>query len=431
MTLALATGMLMVGVVLGSRWVRWQWVLAILSTVILGGVMGVSITWGSTPATPFILMFQLIIVVMTWTTPRLAGKLRSEMVALQLAVTSGAIAMCHASNWIEFFIGLELLSIVSIIMTWFGSQKEWSIEASIKYFMWSGTVSAVLVLGVALTILDSGQMVFPMMLTGSTLSLAGFTLVTLALLAKLGVIPFHFWVPDVVAIPHPFVVAFLSIIPKFAILFSLITWLGANTSHVMALSPWLVGVGVVSALGGALVALSQSTPERVLAWSGMAQMGMIWLLVATHSVHTIESSLWVLTVYGVASTAVWFVLDRVGHVDGLGRSSPALALLTGMGVLTLAGIPPLSGFLSKLVIVTELLPNGIGLVGVVVVASLMAAVSYLRLLKRLTLPSVSMVSHLQSTRLLAITFLILLLLAMVQPDILLWPVHWFSHYCTQ
>lgn len=429
MTVAFATGMLMVGVVFGARWVRWQWLLAVVVTILLGGVWGYSIYAGSAPATPFILMFQFMLLLMTWTSPRLGGKWRAEVVACQLAVTSGAIAMCHASNWIEFFIGLELMSIVSIVMTWFGPQKERSIEASIKYFMWSGMVSALMVLGVSLTILDSGQLLFPMMGTGSALSVAGFTLVALALLAKLGVMPFHVWVPDVVAVPHPFVAAFLSIIPKFAILFALITWLGANTPQMMVLSPWLVGVGVISALGGGVVALSQTTPERVMAWLGMAQLGMVWLLVATHSVHTVESSLWVLTVYGLASTSIWFVLDRVGHLDGLGRSSPALALLTGMGILTLAGVPPLSGFLSKLVIVTELLSHGMGLVVVVVMASLVAAVSYLRLLKRLTLPSVMVPIVSRSTQLIAVFLLVVLVMGMIQPDVVLWPVHWMSHHC--
>ena len=134
---------------------------------------------------------------------------------------------------------------------------------------------------------------------------------------------FHWWVVDVYSVPSPYIVAHLSTIPKLAAVVVLMMLLGAAHPLMMPLPGAWVLIGLVSALGGALAAGVYTKPSYVLAASSMSQMGLLFLLPATHSPYMVEVTLWGMAVYGVTSVVLWFVLDRVDVPKGLARSAPA------------------------------------------------------------------------------------------------------------
>jgi|GEM_PF-1543794 len=429
MGFALAVGLMMVLTTAVSRIKSLQWAVPFLAGAGILGVLGVGV---STVASIPVLMLgslQLLLIPITWTSPHLPTHRRADVLALQLAVTAGAMGMVTAHDWVSFFISLELVSIVSVVLVWFGRQPAVSIEAAIKYFMISAMVTGVLVFGMACVVMDTGHMVFPLVMSGTWLSSVGFVLVAVAMLTKVGVMPFHWWVLDVYSVPSPYIVAHLSTIPKLASVVVLMMVMGSSHPGLMPM-PWVwVLIGLVSAVGGALGAVVQTKPAHVLASSSMSQTGLLVLLAATRSPYMVQVTLWVTAVYGVTSVVLWFVLDRVASPTGLARSAPALMVLSGLALLSMMGIPPFPGFLSKLLLIRDLLPAGgwvmLGVLGSV----LIGAMAYIRLFRTMITGDAPPVSLSWSTQWVAGALLMVMVVGTVYPDWLLWPVHWVSERC--
>lgn len=429
MGFALAVGMIMVLITAVSRVRFLQWVVPFLAG---GGcllVMGVGVTMGASIPVLLLASLQTLLIPITWTSPHLPVHRRTDVLALQLAVTAGAIGMVTAHDWVSFFISLELVSIISVVLVWFGRRPEVCIEAAVKYFVMSAMVTGVLVLGMACVLVDTGQMGFPLVMGGTWLSSVGFVLVAVSLLTKVGVMPFHWWVVDVYSVPSPYIVAHLSTIPKLAAVVVLMMLMGAAHPLMMPLPGAWVLIGLVSALGGALAAVVYTKPSYVLAASSMSQMGLLFLLPATHSPYMVEVTLWGMAVYGVTSVVLWFVLDRVDVPKGLARSAPALMVLSGLALLSMMGIPPFPGFLSKALLIKELLWSGWWVMLGVVVSVLVGAMAYIRLFRTMITGHEPPVQLSLPTQWVAGILLVVMGCGTVYPDCLMWPVHWVSEHC--
>jgi len=210
----------------------------------------------------------------------------------------------------------------------------------------------------------------------------GWVLIIAALGFKIGAAPLHTWIPDTYhGAPTP-VTAFLSIAPKgaaFAILLRMLF------STIPAYKPewvWLmIGTAILSMLYGNIVAIAQRNIKRLLAYSGIAQIGIILIGMAAGTRTGADSVLFYLLTYLFANLGAFAVViafsqttnsDEIEDYSGLNRRSPFLAFSMLIFLLSLAGIPPLAGFIGKLYVFVAAIEQGlytlisVGLVSIII-----------------------------------------------------------------
>jgi NADH-quinone oxidoreductase subunit N len=223
---------------------------------------------------------------------------------------------------------------------------------------------------------------------------------------KIAAAPFHFWAPDVyqgAPIPSAAFIASGSKVASFFIFFQVLVlgFAGAEGSATLhhfqsGWVPVIVAVAVASMLLGNLVAIAQTSLRRLLAYSAVAHAGYMLLAFVAHSEQSLAALLYYVATYALATLGIFGILsvtekqignDTISGLAGLSRRAPYLSACLFIFVLSLAGIPPLSGFFAKFLLFTAVLAVNAGsklLIGLIIFAIGMSAVSlyyYLRVLK--------------------------------------------------
>ncbi len=321
-----------------------------------------------------------------------------EYYTLILLAFSGMIIMVSSSDLIIIFLGLEILSISSYTLAGLRKDSEKSSEAGIKYFLLGSFASAFLIYGIALIFgafhstdltyivkqfgTKSGMALFP---------LAGLSLIVIGFGFKIALVPFHMWTPDVYeGAPTP-VTAFFSIGPKivgFAVLLRILyPYLsGINHSDVLYVSLWIISV-LTMAIGN-IVALRQTNLKRILAYSSIAHTGYVLIAILAGDNFSL---VFYLTVYifmniGAFASVIAMTNKNREYVEledykGIGFKYPWIGATFSVFLLSLAGIPPLGGFLAKFYIFSSAVKKGlIPLVIIGVMASLISVYYYLRII---------------------------------------------------
>ena len=209
----------------------------------------------------------------------------------------------------------------------------------------------------------------------------GSLLITVALLFKLSAAPFHMWAPDVYDGAPTTTTALLAIVPKVGI-FSILVSIGP------VINILLIGA-IFSMVVGAIGALNQTKIKRLLAYSGIGHMGFILWGIEIGSFESIQASLVYMILYVTMSISIFAITLALGVVknlivefSGLSRREPALAITLALTLLSIAGIPPLVGFLSKWLVLLPGVVNQYYLVSVLaVVCSVIGGVYYVRIVK--------------------------------------------------
>jgi NADH-quinone oxidoreductase subunit N len=221
--------------------------------------------------------------------------------------------------------------------------------------------------------------------------LVGIAFILAALAFKLGLAPFHMWVPDVYQGAPAAVTMFLSTAPKIAVVMLLIRVL--QTAFV-SLAPYsremLYAIAVLSLLVGNVFALTQRNLRRMLAYSSVAQMGFVLLGVATQT--GLSAALFYTMSYAIISAGAFSIIallncqgkivENIDDLAGLNRRHPWLAFMMLLLVVSMAGLPPMVGFIAKLSILMALLQSG--QIALAVFAALISVVGlyyYLRVIK--------------------------------------------------
>jgi len=257
-------------------------------------------------------------------------------------------------------------------------------EAGLKFFILGVFAAGLLAYGISLVYGETGTLVFSDM-TGAaptTGLVIGFLLIFAALGFKIGAVPFHSWIPDTYhGAPTP-VTAFLSIAPKvaaFAILLRL--FLVALATFKPAWALLIVATSILSMTYGNIVAIAQRNVKRLLAYSGIAQVGNVLIGLAAGTKMGTDSILFYLLTYLFANLGAFAVImaisnavgsDEIDDYRGLNRRSPFLAFAMLIFLLSLAGVPPLAGFIGKLYIFVAAIKEGlyilitVGLINIVV-----------------------------------------------------------------
>jgi NADH-quinone oxidoreductase subunit N len=327
------------------------------------------------------------------------GMREGEFHILMLGSIIGMMVLASATSLVTVFLGLELLSIALYIASGFARDDSRSQEAAAKYLLVGGFASAFVLYGMALVYGAAGTTLIPDIAKQVTGSAASNPLLTLGIVLmgvgfafKVSAAPFHMWTPDVYqGAPIP-VTAFMSVGTKAAAFAMIVRVFAGGLPH---LAPeWqalLAFVAATSMVVGNLMAITQSSLKRLLAYSGIAQAGYVLIGVIAGGKIGLAAVLYYLFVYMFMNFGAFAVVtllagpdgdrDRLSDLSGLYRRNWPMAVLMTIFMLSLAGFPPTVGFFGKLFLFTA--GVSAGYTWLVVLALIMSVVSvyyYVRVL---------------------------------------------------
>lgn len=298
-----------------------------------------------------------------------------DFVTLVPFVVLGLMLSVSTGELLTFFVAFEIVSLPLYLMAAWNRNERTSAEAGMKYFVTGSVSSAVMLYGISLVFGTMGTTFFSQIATRYE-ALAdppqAFVLGSLMILAALGfkiaAAPFHIWAPDVYqGAPRPSAM-FISTAPKAAMVAVMLRlfWgsLALQGRDFRLAETWMVLLAVMAILSmfwGNLVALAQTDIRRLMACSGIAHIGytLLGVLAASRAGAELEgaaAAIYYVVVYSFANLAAWGVIvlvgwrtgsDRIEDYSGLARRSPFLAFALLISLLSLAGAPPLAGFLGK------------------------------------------------------------------------------------
>ena len=325
-----------------------------------------------------------------------------EYYALLQVSALGMMLMASAGSLMLVFVGLETLSLALYVLCALPQTRLRAQEAGMKYFILSSFASAFLLYGISLVYGATGTTRFadmtlflrthqaltsegfgPLLLVGMGLMMVGFSF-------KVSAVPFQAWTPDVyTGAPTP-VTAFMSVGTKVAAFAAIIrVFVVALSSQTTRWEPAFWAIAALTMVAGNLLAVSQRDVKRMLSYSSVANAGYMLVAVATASQRASASLLIYLVTYAVANIGAFGVVALIERDDGrrtalddfngLGRRSPALAAVMALFLFSLAGIPPLAGFLGKYEVFYAAITGGqISLAIIGVLTSLLGMFYYLR-----------------------------------------------------
>ena len=304
---------------------------------------------------------------------------RVEFYHIVLVVTAALMLLAQSNHFVMFFVALETVTIGFYILVSYFRDNALTLEAGLKYLVLGALSSAIMLFGIVLIYGAVGRVeIDGVVHTGfeygivadflrhnpqNFLATAGALLVLGGVAFKIGAFPFQIWIPDVYqGAPTP-VTAFLAVSSKaagFAVLLTLVLNVFAPLSAVLV--PVLSVLAAATIIAGNLAALSQRNAKRLMGLSGVSHAGYLLIgVIAALTVPAAANAVWFyLFTYLLASMAVFGVMAHVAgaddtnqeldHYGKLARERPLLGAVLAVGLGSLAGIPPLAGFMGKLLL---------------------------------------------------------------------------------
>jgi len=324
----------------------------------------------------------------------------TEVFPLTLFAIAGMLLFPVASDLITLFVALEMLSLPLYLMAGLSRRRRlMSQEAALKYFLLGAFASAFFLLGIAYLYGYSGSIT----LSGIQESvvggagndvflLLGVAFISVGLLFKVGAVPFHAWSPDVYQGAPTAITGFMAAATKVAAFGAILRIFYVSFANAeWQWRPAMVIIAIITMVFGSVVAITQRDVKRMLAYSSIAHAGFLLAGVIALSKSGLESSIFYLFAYGVATVGafgiVTLVRDSSGEVgdlnrwSGLGKRSPLLASTFALFLLAFAGIPLTSGFIGKFSIFSAAYESGSTSILIAgVLSSAIAAFFYIRVI---------------------------------------------------
>ncbi len=316
----------------------------------------------------------------------------------------GSYLLFLSNDFFSLYLGVELQSFVLYVLCAY-KRDAFSSEAGLKYFVLGAFSSGILLFGVSLIYGFAGSTNFDDIyslfypetgeLAFSLGFLVGFIFFSAGFLFKLGVFPFHMWVPDVYEGSPTVVTALLAAVAKFAIA---VVFMKIYVYVFFSLSFYwyriFLTLGLFSVIFASIAALYQDKIKRLLAYSGIAHMGYVLLSISSNSIEGFFAAYFYLLVYSFTGVGIFVILlsirkyndylklKSLADFSSLFRNNPVIAITFSLFLFSLAGIPPLGGFFSKLFVFLSLVKIESYLAAIVVIiTSVVSAVYYLWIVK--------------------------------------------------
>jgi NADH-quinone oxidoreductase subunit N len=339
------------------------------------------------------------------------GLLRGEFFSLLLFSLLGMMLLASANSFLTVYLGLELMSLCLYAMVALNRDSALSTEAAMKYFVLGALSSGLLLYGMSMVYGATGTLNIPEVAKAveglaanareHRFLVFGLVFVVAGTAFKIGVVPFHMWIPDVYhGAPTP-VTLIIGSGPKLAafamavrLLVNALPGLAADWQQMLAL------LAILSMAVGNITAIAQTNLKRMLAYSAIANMGFMLLGLLAGMVEgnwlnretAYSAALFYIIIYTVMSVGgfgMLLLLSRAGFdcenledLRGLNRRNPWYAFMMMLLMLSLAGLPPTAGFYAKLAVFNAAVAAGyLWLAVAAVLLSLIGAYYYLRIVK--------------------------------------------------
>jgi len=328
------------------------------------------------------------------------GLFSGEFMVLTLFATLGMMVMISANHFLTLYLGLELLSLSLYAMVALQRDSAVATEAAMKYFILGALASGLLLYGMSMLYGATGSLELGVVAhaiqsgaADKNLLVFGLVFVVSGLAFKLGVVPFHMWVPDVYHGAPTAMTMLIGSAPKLAafafVARILVEGLQPLVQH---WSGMLIILCVASMALGNIAAIAQTNIKRMLAYSTIAHMGFLLLGLLSGGIEGYGSAMFYAVVYALMSLGAFgmimllsregFEADTLNDFKGLNQRSPWLAFMMLLLMFSMAGIPPTVGFYAKFSVLNAVVEAGhVWLAVVAVLLSLIGAFYYLRIVK--------------------------------------------------
>ena len=290
--------------------------------------------------------------------------------ALLLSSLYGACLILSADSFLTLFLGLELMSIPVYVLVLLGMKRPECTEAALKYLILGGTATAMLLMGVSLLFGFTGSLsldAFGQLLdAGSPMAQSAVVLILLAFFLKAAIVPFHTWAPDAYEAAAVPVTGFMSAVIKAGVLLAAVRLFGFNSLS-GRLVELLAGLALVSIVWGNLAAIRQTSFRRMIAYSSIAHAGYLFYAFLGDGEGRFQAVAFYALVYGLMNMLAFASLpatgddverDRLENLKGLYQRAPFAAVMIAIAMFSLAGIPPLPGFVAKFLIFRNVIEAG-------------------------------------------------------------------------
>ncbi len=297
------------------------------------------------------------------------------------------LGVVFSGNLISLFVFWEMTSITSFLLIGFWHERERSRYGALKALVITAIGGLAMLAGFIMIGLAAGTFEIPMLIERRELVLASPWATPAAILVILGAItksaqfPFHLWLPTAMEAPTP-VSAYLHAATMVKAGLYLVARLGPLLVGVPLWTPTLATLGIVTMAWGSFLALRQSDLKALLAFSTVSQLGLILSMLAGSSAATTSAGLFHLLNHGLFKGALFLLVGVIEHeahtrdltkLGPLRRLMPRTYVLLAIGALSMAGVPPLGGFISKEMFLTEALTFGPLLASVAVIGAVLTA----------------------------------------------------------
>jgi len=325
---------------------------------------------------------------------------RADFYTLSLFALLGVMLLISANSLVTVYLGLELISLSSYALVAYDRDSPRGSEAAMKYFVLGSMASGMLLYGMSMIYGATGTLDLQMIAesaqragSDNTLLIFGLIFLVVGLAFKLGVVPFHMWIPDVYEGAPVATTLFISSVPKMAAFAMAIRLLDTGLGSLQDdWSQMLAILAVLSIVLGNLAAIAQSNIKRMLAYSTISHMGFVLLGLLPGTAEGFGAGMFYVIVYSLMSAAAFGMVialsargveaEKLDDFKGLNRRNSWYAAIMAMVMFSMAGVPVFVGFFAKWLVIKAALDAGLVWLAVVaVVFSVVGAFYYIRVVK--------------------------------------------------
>jgi NADH-quinone oxidoreductase subunit N len=313
---------------------------------------------------------------------------------LLLSSLYGVGLLMSSDSFLTMFLGIEIMSLPVYVLVLLGFRRPDSPEAALKYLVLSSAATATFLLGVSLLYGGTGTLALSAFSRAlgspNTMAQAAVVLVVVALFLKAGIVPFHAWAPDAYEGASVPVTAYMATIVKAGVLLAAVR-LFSTTPVGRPMADLLTLLPLVSMIWGNLAAIRQTSFRRMIAYSSIAHAGYLYFAFLGAGPTRFEAVVFYILAYALMNLLAFAslphgendpVADRLDSLKGLYQRRPFAALMLGLAMLSLAGIPPLPGFVAKFLIFKNVIAAGYTLYAVLgLLGSYLGIYFYLRVIQ--------------------------------------------------